>query len=447
MEGLDLLQAEQLPEASESFLAALDHSPANKLAERQFYRATHLLKYDISYRWARWPFQPPPAPPEPSGYKRKARLPLAPPGKVLALVGDSVGPNHITTRWEEVTLPEDMAETHRLGIEGYELEASETCPLDGLKPMARVYMGAALRFKLDNLLPETAVSFRVRAYNSIGAGEWSEVLQLITEAQEEEEEKIPLSEVPAEWLRIDLEDVFKDAIKQQQLQFGVEVDQAQIVLELSEIMIKFLAPIKITYRYYVLAGASGSAEGDANAMGMAQFANFVKGAQLMAKGQGLSEFDTLFKRAVREMTPARRQSVREVALTAMANKRAAASVEEGKRAAAASVEEGKGAADGMATWKTEDSSIEGTPSAGPASAPAATPAAAPAGAPAGAPPISLKTKVAAAATSAKMVGRKQRTTMAQHHFVGALIRIAAAKFGVVQLAPSLSTLCEHLSRQ
>ena len=49
---------------------------------------------------------------------------------------------------------------------------------------------------------------------------------------------------------------------------------------LAEVLRDYLGKIKIAFRYYVLAGASGSAEEDPSSMGMSQFLTFVKGSGL-----------------------------------------------------------------------------------------------------------------------------------------------------------------------
>ena len=172
--------------------AALLSAPLHRLARAKsadnFARSLGLLKYDLSYRWRHWPFDPPPQvdtgprlrsskrcnlqftycacgspfvfcsrseaaqiavlvpllpvlqQPPPPKWKRKVRLPLLAPPRIVGLLEDTIGPRHIKVQWDELTLPPEFEETHRLEIDSYEVEAAETCILDGLLPMKQVVL-------------------------------------------------------------------------------------------------------------------------------------------------------------------------------------------------------------------------------------------------------------------------------------------------------------------
>jgi len=410
--GQDLVELQRFPEASQTFLEALSHAPDSRMAQDNFARSLGLLKYDLSYRWRHWPFDPPPQQPPPPKWKRKVRLPLLAPPRIVGLLEDTIGPRHIKVQWDELTLPPEFEETHRLEIDSYEVEAAETCILDGLLPMKQVYDGPACRFKLGGLLPTTEVHFRVRAHNTAGAGPWSDEIRLETE-EEPDEPRIPITEVPQPWLTVDIEDIIKDICKARGNTAVLEDVSAEVWGGLAKVLTGFLGKVKIAFRYYVLAGASGSTEEDPSSMGMSQFLTFVKGSGLQAKGQTISDFDRLFMRATREAPP-KKPAMASVAMAALAEKKL-----QGLAAAA------------TAAVATPDGTAAEEPQQGsPAPAQPKPPA------------LGAFAKLKAAAAISKLASKKQ-SGMQQEKFVGALIRLAAMKFGTADLPGSLESLMER----
>lgn len=70
--------------------------------------------------------------------------------------------------------------------------------MDGLTHFRHAFKGDKLKTTVTKLLPESELRLRIRAYNKAGPGEWSEVTESQTE-KEEEEERIPLTELPDTW--------------------------------------------------------------------------------------------------------------------------------------------------------------------------------------------------------------------------------------------------------
>ena len=73
----------------------------------------------------------------------------------------------------------------------------------------QVYQGTARQFTVRNLLAEQQVVVRVRAYNRIGAGEWSEEVTLQT-GPEEEKQLVEIADIPPTWHYLDIADISGD---------------------------------------------------------------------------------------------------------------------------------------------------------------------------------------------------------------------------------------------
>ena len=91
-----------------------------------------------------------------------------------------------------------------------------------------------------------------------------------------------------------------DILKEHEKRNGAPPDAT--LRALLETISQYSAPIKIAFRYYALAGASGSADEDPDAINMTQFLNFCKGVRLLdGKKSAASDFDRLYKRAIRSV--------------------------------------------------------------------------------------------------------------------------------------------------
>ena len=169
-------------------------------------RAVKIRPHD---RWTTWPWVPPPRPPSPPPYKRKLRAKVQPPGKPDPVFQKGGTEKSIVAGWREV----EVSATEGAPVEGYELQLAEVCLLDGLSESKRRDVGLALSYTVHGLMADTQVHMQVRAYNCAGAGAWSEVAVL--QSMEAEERILrPITEIPAAWRTVDLDDLLKEDEKQ-----------------------------------------------------------------------------------------------------------------------------------------------------------------------------------------------------------------------------------------
>jgi len=105
------------------------------------------------------------------------------------------------------------------------------------------------------LLPLTEVRARVRAVNRSGAGPWSDEGSAATTKAVPEPDRVPLSEIPLLWSWLDLDDIYKENEKQTGGDGVVTAEEKKEQQDIiNAVSLTHMAPIKIAYRYYCLAG-------------------------------------------------------------------------------------------------------------------------------------------------------------------------------------------------
>jgi len=297
----------ELGSASEMLLRALQADPCHGEAQRELNANMVRFKHDAT-PWMQWPYEPKQPQQEQPGtrqpYRRRVRekpRPLEPPARIGPPVAFKCTANSIAFRW-----PEHAPRHPHDHVHNYELEVSEVSLLDGLLPFVLVNaldadtVDIKTSHVVRKMLPLTAVRARVRAVNQAGAGPWSEVGEACTLDERGRPPRVPLSEVPPDWRRLDLDDVYKQNKKETDgdgIVTAEERAEQQAAIDL--VTTRHMGPIKIAYRYYCLVGASGGAS-EPDGMGMTQFLAFCKATQLVNKAHPNSfGFDRLFIRATR----------------------------------------------------------------------------------------------------------------------------------------------------
>ena len=277
--GASLRDQQRYALASQAYLSGLDRWPSDERLRRGFEGATAAM-LQCERRWTRWPFGPRDGggASGPTGGKRPSRLPPPWPGWVTAAAA--------AMEWEASPAAECVS--------GYEVEVSEVNALDGRQPWRRVCRGTPTQCTVKALGREVSgLCARVRAYNGHGRGEWSEPSAPLALRPREVAVRREIEELPAAWLHVDLAGLadFRDA------------NEECFVAAAKEGLLRALhshrTAIKVAFRYYALAGIS-SVDDDPNTMTLLQFGNFVRGAGLIdAHYIRGSDVDRIFLRAVR----------------------------------------------------------------------------------------------------------------------------------------------------
>ena len=193
---------------------------------------------------------------------------------------------------------------------GYEVEA---CCYDVIEcawsSWAVLHRGLRPWAQLGGLLPAQPVRVRVRACNGNGIGEWSEEAQL-TSALEPyaPPELVEIDDMPASWYHLDIADLLEADAAADPAAAQPSFDRAAAVgAARAQVVSQLRASrnaLKLLFRYYTLAGASGARDADLELMQMGQFLNFFKCARLLDKKFSVSDCDRLYLRCCRALPPA-----------------------------------------------------------------------------------------------------------------------------------------------
>ena len=255
-----------------------------QLARRELKRP----KYATPEQWAAWPFCPVRADKQTTPSSTQSATPrnMEPLEALPQPYELSVHTHSLEVGWE----------AYAGEVSGYELQGSEQCPLDGPQPCTVLYRGGALSFTLGGLLPQTRMSFRVRAYNGAVSGPWSAPCVFSSLVEPPRPPPMPATTLPDSWRSLDVADLLKSEEKRTGLPAAV------VEAALLECLRDHLTALKITFRFYSLSGASGSSGGSRNAapatMGMNQFISFAKVGCGLAASE-LHKGQLIFTRATR----------------------------------------------------------------------------------------------------------------------------------------------------
>jgi len=140
------------------------------------------------------------------------------------------------------------------------------------------------------------VRARVRAYSSHGKGEWSESSRIIKLAPPPAPSRVEISQIPRAWLAVDLGGLSE---------LSERNDAANLAMtkeELLHALHEHRTVLKVAFRFYALAGVS-NVDDDPNTMTMVQFCNFVRASGLLGPTLAPSDVDRIFLRATRTLPP------------------------------------------------------------------------------------------------------------------------------------------------
>ena len=293
--GIGKLYENQLTAACEIFLKGLIRAPDDELLERGFQAGTDKWKHWHPARWSKWPFA------DPDAEEYSGPQPTEPPGLLPPTTLSHVTINSVELEWPAYEpRPGVLADV----IDGYYLEVSHLCPIEGPGPWLRAYKGTKRSHTVKGLTIAKDILVRVRAYNRRGGGEWSEERRYRVLAPPPPK-LVEHRQVPGAWRLIDIEDVIKD----NNLVEGSNMME-QVVQGLFEQLHAFRTPLKLAFRYYALIGASSSRDDDADSMSMQQFLLFSRAMRLLddpAHGSSatgkiiLSDIDRIFVRSSRDV--------------------------------------------------------------------------------------------------------------------------------------------------
>ena len=296
--------ARELGSQSHLLLELLDSDPCDVQAARELDANLVKFKHDASFRM-HWPYEQHTLEQNDSDpYQRRVRekpKPLEPPLAIPPPVAFKCTPHTIAFSWEKHAPRHDRDFVHT-----YELEISEISLLDGELPFMLANGGDADTTEVEtshvvrNLPPLTTVHARVRAVNRAGPGPWSDETEASTLDEEPKPPPVPLSDIPLPWKYLDLGDVYKENEKRTGGD-GIITDEEreQQQRAINAVALRYMAPIKIAYRYYCLAGSSGSGMCEPDGMGLSQFLVFLKATGIDDKHHSIPGYDRLFIRATR----------------------------------------------------------------------------------------------------------------------------------------------------
>ena len=405
--------AHQLNRACESLLKRLQRTPDDPMLDWHFAMSTHHLKYIPPHRWAKWPFD------ERKQQQQTARRASEPPGPLGAPYCVRRSATELVVEWPEYAIREDVPNDM---CDGYTLEMAPLCPLDGMAAWQRGYHGMRRGCTLRGLTHERDVLVRARAFNSKGGGPWSAVVRLRVEVPRRPP-PTELTTIPDTWWLIEIEDL----LKQERLEEGTDA-LTDAMESLFGALHVHRSAIKVAYRYYSLIGATGSGDA-AGLMNSTQFLNFVKGCCDLLDDKGpikwiTSDVDLVYKRSIREPSPSTAAPnapppvgylVQTVpgAPSRMAAAAGAAAGAPGTDGSASG--SGGGGGGGNGEWR--------------------------------------KTRAAVKVTNIFAAKRSVGNLMAQHQFVGGLMRLASARYPRLPgLGARLRALCDerlvdHVTRE
>ena len=400
------VSARLLTSACEALLARLDRHPAEPRLDVRFYNTTQEFKYVPPQRWSKWPFV------DLEAEEESGVVHSAPPGPMAAVVATRTTETSVEVQWDEYAL---RPEIEYDGCDAYNIETCKLCPIDGASPWQRVYKGMRRSYVLRGLDRYADVLVRVRAVNRKGPGPWSATRRFGVLVPPRPQ-PVELSEIPAEWWGIDIE----DQLRQAKLVDGTAGHQEQME-RLFDTMHEHRSAMKLAYRYYTLVGASGAKDGSEGAglLSATQFLNFARALDAFdGRSTPTKDIDLIFKRSTRGIDLAGAGAAGGAppssSIAAVAFRGMAAASAEAAAAADADVDGGEGEGD--------DGSACARPS----------------------PPLSKEWRKARDASRALNVFRKGATgtMMAQHQFVGGLLRLASERYPTIPtISGRLHELC------
>ena len=294
-DGIDShLSTRQLTSACETLLGKLYRQPNDGRLDLRFFQNTQEFKYIPPQRWAKWPFV------EVESNKDAGRVFSQPPGEMEPVFFVHHTESAIEVGWSEYTIRPDVDYD---GYEVYHVEACKLCPIDGPAPWRRIYSGKACSHVLRGLDKYADALVRVRAHNSKGPGPWSEVRRFGVFVPPRPE-PTELREIPTAWWGIDIDDLIRGNSRgRHRLEDGTERFEQEME-NIFDTLHTHRSAIKIAYRYYSLLGASGSKDGSEGAglMNATQFLNFAKALDLSdGRTTPVKDVDLNYKRSTREV--------------------------------------------------------------------------------------------------------------------------------------------------